>query len=89
MSKTIKVEHTVALDESRPLTCRAECESGGWYTLCQYLVRRDRTHGRKAPVERGLPKCSLFNEWLNQPEFYPMKCDACLIACGLKKGEQE
>ena len=88
MSKTIKVEHTVALDENIPLTCRAECDSGGWYTLCQYLVHRDRTHGRKAPVERKLPKCSLFDEWLKQPGLYPMKCDACLIACGLKDGEQ-
>lgn len=42
-----------------------------------YHTHRDRTHGRKAPVERRVPKCTLFNEWL--PWEY-QKCEKCLEA---------
>lgn len=40
-----------------------------------YHTHRDRTHGRKAPVERRVPKCTLFDEWL--PGEY-QKCEKCL-----------
>ena len=42
-----------------------------------YHTHRDRTHGRKAPVERRVPKCTLFDEWL--PGEY-QKCEKCLEA---------
>ena len=89
MGKIITVEHEVAFDKDKPHTCYAEGDTDGWYTNCHYMVYRDRTHGRKAPVERNLPKCVLFDEWLKQPSLYAIKCDACLKACGLNAGEQE
>lgn len=87
MSKTITVEHKVAFNKDWPTACYAEEDIEGYYTSCSYLAYRDRTHGSKAPVERHLPKCALFNEWLEKGFKGPMKCDACLKACGLKKEE--
>lgn len=54
--------------------------------VCRYHTHRDRTHGRKAPMERHLPKCTLFDEWL--PGEYK-KCDKCLAAiAGAKKANE-
>lgn len=46
--------------------------------VCRYHTHRDRTHGRKAPIERHLPKCTLFNKWLDKPY---QKCEECKQAC--------
>lgn len=44
---------------------------------CAGITHRDRTHGRKAPVERKVPKCTLFDEWLPGE---CQKCEKCMEA---------
>ena len=46
--------------------------------VCQYHTYRDRTHGRRAPVERNVPKCTLFGVWLDKSY---QKCKECIKAC--------
>lgn len=48
------------------------CDKGREKT-CLY----DRTHGRKAPVERQFPKCTLCDEWI--PGEY-QRCKQCIVA---------
>ena len=70
----IKVEHKVSPDENY-------CTYGGDFwgkDVCSYHRHRDRTHGSKAPKERSLPKCTLFNEWLEKDY---VKCESCRNAC--------
>lgn len=70
----ISVEHEVSPSPT-------ECSYGGDFwgkEVCRYHTYRDRTHGRKAPVERHLPKCTLFDCWLDKPH---QKCEACQKAC--------
>ena len=88
MGKIITVKHEVAFDELYKTTCYADSDVGGWHTMCHYLAYRDRTHGRKAPVERHLPKCTLFDKWLETKGLYPSKCEECLKACGLCNSEE-
>lgn len=45
--------------------------------VCQYHVFRDRTHGKKKPIERHMPKCTLFNKWLSNKY---KKCEQCIKA---------
>lgn len=75
----ITVEHEIPYDP----TDESRCVYGGgdfWgEEVCQYYKRRDRTHGRKAPIERQQPKCTLFDEWL--PGDY-VKCESCRKAIG-------
>ena len=70
----IIVEHDVP---SNPLEC---CGDGDFWgkPVCKYHVKRDRAHGRKAPIERDVPKCTLFDCWLEKPY---LKCEACRKAC--------
>lgn len=70
----IKVEHKVSPEKE---TCAYAGDFWG-KEVCQYHTHRDRTHGRKAPMERQLPKCILFDCWLD--ETY-QKCEACRKAC--------
>lgn len=70
----IKVTHEVSPDTNN-------CTYGGDYwgkDVCRYHVHRDRTHGRKAPIERSIPKCTLFNKWLDKSY---QKCEECKRAC--------
>lgn len=70
----IKVFHEVSPELN-------SCAYGGDFfgkDVCRYHVFRNRTHGKKAPGERNLPKCTLFDAWLDGPY---RKCQACRTAC--------
>ncbi|WP_172807849.1 hypothetical protein [Christensenella intestinihominis] len=78
----ITVEHEVPYDPEDESRC---IYAGGDFwgkEVCQYHKHRDRTHGHKAPVERRLPRCMLFHEWL--PDEYA-KCEACRKAVEAEK----
>lgn len=72
----ISVEHEVPCEKGMEKTCLYPGDFWG-NDVCRYHTHRDRTHGRKAPVERRLPKCTLFDEWL--PGEY-QKCEQCIAA---------
>lgn len=76
----IKVEHEVSPEKE---TCTHDGDFWG-KSVCRYHTHKDRTHGRKAPIERHLPKCTLFDCWLERDY---MKCEACKNACD--KAERE
>ena len=61
-------------------------ETFGGKSVCRYHTHKDRTHGRKAPIERHLPKCTLFDCWLEKDY---MKCEACKKACDKAEGEKD
>ena len=70
----ITVEHNVSPDENN-------CTYGGDFYgkyVCKYNRRRNRTHGKKAPTEYHVPKCTLFNVWLKED---CVKCEECRDAC--------
>lgn len=70
----IQVIHNVSPDPQK-------CTYGGDFwgkDVCQYHTHRDRTHGRKAPVERQVPKCVLFGKWLDGVY---QKREECKKAC--------
>lgn len=71
----INVKHMVSPDAT---SCAYGEDVDGYVMACHYHVRRNRTHGRKAPMEFNLPKCLLFECWLDKP-FH--KCEACKQAC--------
>ena len=74
MSKIkIIVTHEVPSDPDR---CIYDGDFWG-NEMCKYHAYRDRTHGRKAPAERHIPKCTLFNVWLKGDS----KCEERKIAC--------
>ena len=65
----ITVEHEVSPDKKF-------CIYGGDFwgkDVCQYHTHRDRTHGRKASIER-----QVFGVWLDKPY---QKCEECIKAC--------
>ena len=70
----IKVEHSVSPE---PDSCTYNGDFWG-KDVCRYHTHRNRTHGRKAPMERNVPKCTLFDTWLDKPY---KKCEACRKAC--------
>lgn len=72
----ITVEHDVPYDRNLETTCQYSGDFWG-NPVCKYHTHRDRTHGKKAPMERHVPKCALFDVWL--PGDY-QKCDECLAA---------
>lgn len=72
----IKVEHEIPCAKGRESQCVGDGDYWG-RPVCRYYTHRDRTHGRKAPVERQIPKCTLFDEWLSG-EY--QKCQACMKA---------
>lgn len=64
-------------------------ENGGDFwgkDVCEYHTHRDRTHGRKAPVEKKMPKCTLFGIWLEKSY---QKCEKCQNACEQVKEAEE
>lgn len=79
----IKVEHVIPYDKDLEKTCMYSGDFWG-KPLCSYLVYRDRYHGRKQPMERRVPKCTLFNRWLERD---CMKCPECLEA--VKKAKED
>ena len=78
----IKVEHEVSPEKE---TCTHDGDFWG-KSVCRYHTHRDRTHGRKAPVERHLPKCTLFDCWLERDY---VKCEACKNACNEAEREKK
>lgn len=72
----ITVEHEIPYDKRLEDRCLYAGDFWG-NEVCRYHTHRDRTHGRKAPVERKVPKCTLFDEWL-QGEC--QKCEKCMEA---------
>lgn len=73
----ILVEHQVPSDE---MYC-SEFEKGGWRVVCSYIRYRNR-HGKKGiPIQRDLPKCTLFNEWLEKDMHKELKCKQCKQSC--------
>ena len=75
-SVKILVEHEVPCGKGMERKCLYPGDYFG-NDVCRYHTHRDRTHGRNAAVERRLPKCTLFDEWL--PGEY-QKCEKCLEA---------
>ena len=72
----ITVEHEIPYDKG--LENRCEYAGDFWGNqICKYHVRRNRTHGRKAPPEYRVPKCTLFDKWLDGD---CVKCSECLEA---------
>lgn len=74
MIMKIRVEHEVSPELN---SCAYDGDFFG-KDVCRYHTFRNRTHGRKAPTERNIPKCTLFDTWLARPY---QKCVACQIAC--------
>ena len=58
--------------------CAFPEDSEGYYQLCRYYKVRNRTHGYIAPTEWDVPKCDLFNLWLDKPL---TKCTVCRALC--------
>ena len=77
----IKVEHEVSPEKE---TCTYDGDFWG-KSICRYYTHRDRTHGRKAPIERHLPKCTLFDCWLEKDY---VKCEACKKACDEDRSDE-
>lgn len=73
----IWVEHEIPEDEKYCM----EFGKGGWRTLCRYLKSRDRHGKRGTPIQRNLPRCTLFNEWLEKDMHVEIKCEQCKQAC--------
>ena len=63
-------------------------DTNGWRSVCSFMKIRDR-HGRGGRIDRRLPKCSLFGEWLESNGYNHIRCDKCKIACGEMDGEAE
>lgn len=78
----IHVKHEIPDD---PVYC-CDGDSGGWSTMCGYYQRRNKTGKRGTPIQRGLPRCSLFGEWL---EPGPRKCPQCLAAMTDEDAEEQ
>lgn len=76
----IQVEYDVPYAKGEELTCYTGNGDFWGREICGFVSYRDRTHGNKAPVERHIPKCALFNEWLRKNGMAFMKCDKCLNA---------
>lgn len=74
----IKVEHEVPYDKGKELRCTYNDGDFWGESVCAYHTFRDSYHGKKAPVERGKPRCKLFNVWLDAPY---RRCEACLKKC--------
>lgn len=85
MNVKIPVLHEVPFDSGKENHCVYNDGSVDGYTICRYHKLRDRTHGRKAPIERKCPKCALFDVWLDGYN----KCKECLICCKIAKQEVE
>ena len=75
------VAHSVSTD---PQYCAFDGPDDGFMekSVCGYQKLRDR-HGPKGKIERKLPRCALFNVWLEvEPGKGCVRCAQCKIACG-------
>ena len=74
------VEHQVSTD---PAYCEHSHPDDGFceHSLCAYMKHRDR-HGKKGRIDRGLPRCTLFNAWLEKEGWKHKRCSECKVACG-------
>lgn len=74
------VEHRVSTDAKY---CEYDDPDDGFgeRSLCRYCVTREKTGKRGTPIQR-LPRCKLFDEWLEKEGFNRLRCEACKIACG-------
>ena len=79
----ITVQHEVPYDKNLENKCDYTTDFFG-NEVCKYHVLRDRTHGRKAPIERKKPKCTLFDVWLPGEK---QKCEQCMKAIEAQKEE--
>ncbi len=61
----ITVEHEIPCDKGKEQTYLYAGDFWG-NPVCRYHTHRNRTHGRKAPMEKNVPKCTLFDEWLSR-----------------------
>lgn len=80
----IQAEFEVIFDAEMADKCLSS-DDGPDYEVCKYHKLRDRTHGRKAPTEYQIPKCTLFDEWL--PGCYH-RCNKCIEACNKAKEKE-
>ena len=81
MSKGLAiVEHHVSTDAK---FCEHVHASDGFgeRSLCAYCKMREK-HGKRGTPIRRLPRCTLFDEWLETNGVNTTRCDACKIACG-------
>ena len=80
-TRVITLEHVIPFAKDEEHTCM--CGDGDFWgeTRCHYLAYRTRTHGRRAPAERNLPKCTLFDKWLGYDGVRPAKCSECWEKC--------
>jgi len=75
------VAHKVSTD---PKYCTHDSPDDGFMerSVCSYQVLRDR-HGPHRKIERKLPRCALFNVWLEvEPGKGCVRCNQCKVACG-------
>jgi len=74
------VEHRVSTD---PVYCTFDSPDDGFgeRSQCRYQKECDRL-GKGGVIARRLPRCTLFNVWLEKPGIYCIRCDACKAACG-------
>lgn len=52
----------------------------GERSVCRYRVTRGKT-GKRGEAIRQIPRCTLFEEWLEKEGFSTKRCLACRIAC--------
>ena len=72
----IWVKHRVSDD---PNYCEFNGPDDGFMerSVCRYLQYRDR-HGKGGKIERKLPKCTLFGQWLGKEGAAGhARCEAC------------
>ncbi len=74
------VEHHVSTDAKYCEHIHAD-DGFGERSLCSYCKIREK-HGKRGTPIRHLPRCTLFDEWLEKEGFSTLRCEACKIACG-------
>lgn len=84
----IKVEHEIPYERGKESQCIYAGDFWG-NEVCRYHTHRDRTHGRKAPIERKVPKCMLFDEWLPGDHIKCEKCRKAIEAAQREEGQDE
>ena len=72
MGIMVTVEKEIDYSKNYPDQC---ITGGDWEgtDACRYYKERDRFHGKKG-IERGCPKCTLFDEWLSGKY---VRCERC------------
>ena len=85
----ISVQFDVPFVKGLERTC--ETGNGGFWDreICGFISYRDRQHGNKYPAEKHIPKCRLFNQWLDREDGRLQKCKACIKHCLAAKGEDD